>query len=204
MKAEEGGINIEGVTIVRSPRGRLLLKHILNIQLDSQNCRLTIESKYVALARLWFATITGLNLFIPNDLFNDHVRKILYENGSISLETRSSAQAGTWFRAFKKGAEKVLKKLGFDGSSVRRIPSRWINIDNVLGIIDCREPEFALRRIRKRQSSWASLFLERIEAPIRTNRLFISEGATVLDSRIIVHTGTAHQSRAIAIEEDDR
>jgi len=208
MKADDGGISIEGVYLFRNRRGRYLIEHILSVRYDSKAGTVNIKSIYKSRARLWIAVVTGLNLRVPNDIFNGCTRRFNYESGSLTLETLATQQGQHESRR-RKGSfatlfAKLLAFFGNDGTVVKRLSTNWLNIDDALGIIDVNQPEIVVRRFPRRESAWGSLFVEQIEAPIRRTAFFVPPNTTLLDSNIVIHVGTSERSRSIASRQAER
>jgi hypothetical protein len=197
MKADEGGIRVEGVCLVRSRRGRSLVEHHLKIRFDSLTATVNIESKFIARSRLLVALVTGVNLHVPNDIFNGKVRNLAYDGGFQTLETKSQTNRRIKCisrRAFDRFMSVIEKFM----SRTQGLHSNWLNIDDTLGLVVRGRPEMVVRRFAGRRSAWKSLFIEQIESPNRRFAFFVRAGTTLLDSSIIVHVGTSERSRSIA------
>jgi hypothetical protein len=208
MKADEGGISIEGVSLICDRRNRYLIEHSLRVRYDSNAGTVSIESKYMSRARLWLAVITGISLQIPNDIFNSGSRSVAYEGGSLTLETHPAQDRQRETRKPKGSFGRLVERLsvvfGKDGSVVKRLRTNWLNIDDALGLAVGNEGEIVIRRFPTRKSAWGSLFVEQIEAPIRRIAFFVPPGKKLLDSKIVIHVGTSDQSRSIALRLAER
>ena len=202
MKSSEAGIEIAGSCLIRSMRGKPLVEHLLDIRFDARSASASIHSRFVARTALRRVSVTGVNLRIPNDLFNGHRRRLRYEGGERWLET-TPAQRDPLRNRDRRGlarriAERLLRGVGRDNSTVERVSSNWLNVDDALGLVVQGEPTISIRRFSGRQSTWGSLFVEQIEAPARRFFLRRRAGDVLLDTTVVVHVGSAQRTAAIA------
>jgi hypothetical protein len=197
MRADQRGIQVEGVCLTRSRRGRPLVEHFLKVIFDSSLATVKIESKFLSRSWLLIVEIIGVNLRVPNDIFNKRARELTYESGSHVLRTIERRNMPSRFNFLRRAFDKFLLSLGMDGS-VQTLRTNWLNIDDLFGLIVRDERQIGIRRFPRRMSPWESLFVEQIEAPIRRRLFLVKPGTTLLSSKIVVHVGSARQSKSIA------
>lgn len=201
MQCDDRSMRVEGVQLARSRRGRPLVEHFFNLCLDFQHGQLKIRSKYVSRSRLWLATVTGVNLAFPNDIFNNNIRTISFQHGSLELRTDPCKhQTRSQQNLAQRICRRVLRLFGWDGSIVNELKTNWINVDNTLGIILPREDRISIRHFRNRSAPWGSLFLVRVEAPERITRLLVPSGSVLFDTDLVVHLGSKEMTAELAAQ----
>lgn len=194
MKLDGANLVAHGTGLYRDRRGRSLYEHFLKVQFDLNSKVLRIHSKHVASSSLWFVQLVGLAWRVPNDIFNGCVRRLKYQSGSLELRQVRSKPAtepqSIWSR--------VSRRLGFDGSATQRLQSKWVNIDERIGLVICNHDQIFIRRFSNKTSSWKSLSVEQFEAPRRRLWLHVGAGKVLLETNILLHLGTARQTSVLA------
>jgi hypothetical protein len=202
MKAVEGGIEINGSCLVRGPRGKALFEHVLSIRFDALDATVTICSRFVARKALHRVAVTGVNWRIPNDRFNGHQRTLHEESGMRYLTTTQAQRDPTLNRdrrtLFRRVVDRLRRSIGRDRSQLEMVGSNWINIDDAIGLVVPAGVSLGIRRYPGRQSAEGSLYVEQVESPVRRFWPVCRAGQVMLDSRVVVHVGTAAETASIA------
>lgn len=197
MDSQGHGLRVEGLHSIRTLTGAPLAEHKLSLNLD--NGRLRISSVYTALKVLKAVQVTGLNWRIPNDVFNRFRRVYFFEGASDSISSYESRFAFNHpTPKYTSLCEKIRRKLRSHGSVVRLGTSKWLNIDNKVGIIFGCEQNFVLRRYQTKESPWNSLNVEQLEAPRAEWRFFVKNKSVLLENECLLHLGTAEETLALS------
>jgi hypothetical protein len=196
MEAHPDGLRIEGSHAIRNLRGDTLAEHEIFATLNDGVMK--ISSRYTSRRKLVAVHLTGLNWHIPNDIFNQCCRNYFFGslNGDISsFESRSQKKLPK--RSMSR-FHKLRQKLQIYGEVKPLGMSRWLNVDNKVGIIFQKNQEFVLRRYPFKKAPWQSLNIEQLEAPQAHWRFNISEGEVLIETNYLMHLGTKEETLELA------
>lgn len=133
--------------------------------------------------RTVFKAIKGLNLLVPNDVFNDNHRTYYHENGKLLVHGYGSAE------------------------EVVRTGSRWLNIDDRLGAIAAYgAEEMTICRPGRRQIGISdsaktagmerTLYADQLCGPCATDIKSAAAGDVVIDTGYVLQSGHGHEHTA--------
>jgi len=197
METSPAGLYIEGQHALRSEKGQTIAEHKLSIRLT--NDLLRVSSCYVARSSIKAVLATGIDWSIPNDVFNGNTRSYFFEEADGSDESYISSANGTrpW-PARRDVLSRVKKKFRIDGNLQSFNASRWLNIDNKMGVISLNKDSFALRRFQYKASAWNSLNVEKIENPPHRWHFNVPPGTVLVKSDLAIHLGDHMMTRNLA------
>jgi len=135
--------------------------------------------------RVYLTRVAGINLQVPNDLFNGYRRNYYTENGPLPITGFGSAD------------------------EVIDTGSRWLNVDDRLGVIGVYGMDgLCLHRPGKRQiglrsAPWhetglagGTLYADEIVGPWRDELHSVDAGAVLFDVGVVVQAGATHDETA--------
>lgn len=203
MKETATGFDIHGTLAYRNRKGSNLFTHELEFRVDLEAQTARVASRFVAQKNLFVRRLEGLNLALPNDRFNGFVRSIACEQGTHEIRFAPS-DSPFWkrknslpFRVAKKFFSETLR----DGPRLTMV-SRWLCVDNVLGIVnlDSRHDRFVVHRPRGRNLANGSLHFDRVCCPlVMINRRF-RPGEEILRTEFLLFAGNAAATRKLCQE----
>ncbi|CAG7607792.1 hypothetical protein PAESOLCIP111_00996 [Paenibacillus solanacearum] len=141
-----------------------------------------IVVQYMAAARRTYVhEVKGLNLLMPNDLFNGGARTYYWEGGQASLQGAGSAE------------------------ETLRTGSRWLNVDDRLGVIAVYGTDaLSIYRPGRRQiglkeklataGSAGMLYADELCGPCLTGLRAVEAGEVLVDAAYVLQAGEGHQS----------
>jgi hypothetical protein len=206
MRAIPGGFRVDGNILFRGRKGRAVMVQELHIEYDLTAARALISSRFTALGRGFIRRVQGLCLAIPNDRFNGFSRHYHSKNGTLTVAFEPAAAAPVPRGGFPA---RILRRLDQEfGWSDRchDLSSPWINIDDVLGIIDRggSPAGFRLRCPNGRNHLDGSLHFDLLLAPERTLYRRARPGELLLDSRFELIAADAASTKALSEAPDAR
>jgi hypothetical protein len=199
MEPRSAGIKAEGTHLIRGLMSGSLGEHKLSVEQDFEKVR--ISTQFTAQKKIIAVHVVGLNWRVPNDVFNNFRRVYFFSgsDGSISSwESRVQPQASRLGHLSRW--QQLKRKARRYGEVVRLGASRWLNVDNKIGIVFPSEQEFVVRRYPMKDAPWGSLNVEQVEAP-RGRWLFgVGPGEALLSMQYVLHFGTAEETFRLASE----
>lgn len=202
IEARTNGLRVEGSHSVRGIlSGHALAEHQLTLELNDQ--KLQISSRYISRRRLLAALLTGLNWRIPNDVFNNFNRRYFFEgsNKSISSWESNAFPAEGTTKALSRW-QRLKRKMRAGGDATPLGASKWINVDNKLGVIFSNEQNFVVRRYRQKEAPWSSLNVEQVEAPSARWKFNIQAGQTLVETECLLHLGSAEETLKLSMQRN--
>ncbi|WP_371158464.1 hypothetical protein [Jannaschia sp. 2305UL9-9] len=197
MEAQGNSIRVEGSHSIRNSKGVALAQNHLKI--DFRDGILRVASKYRSSRKLSAVHLTGLNWSIPNDVFNGFTRTYFFEGPSDTISSfESVASTDPQNTNTLSFTEKIKRKAQLHGEAKNFGASRWLNIDNKVGVVFDRDERIALRRYPNKEATWSSLNIERVETPKANWRFNVPKGSTLLDLSCRLHLGTARETQRLA------
>ncbi len=203
MRQQSAGFHVQATLCYRAA-GHEQFVHELDYAFDAERAQARIHSRFVARRRVMIGVCRGLNLHVVNDRFNGSQRTYEFDGGRHVARFDPAARAGLLPRRAPSIAHRLsrgLARVSDVGSKVTRTPSRWLNIDGRLGIIqlDGRRG-FAIRETDGREAcgvNWNQVFTDD-----GRGRPFRAEPDEVLlDTRVLLHCGDASATSALAVEQ---
>lgn len=183
------GLQIEGEHVLRASNGTNLAWHFLSVELDG--AILSVRSRFIAARTLRAVYITGIDWHIPNDVFNGYKRSYYSEGpGGAVISLTSLARDPGAFPEKTGLITRLKRKLRIDRQVHSFGTSRWLNIDDQIGIFYKGADKFSLSRFGYKVAPWNSLNIERVETPASGWRFNVSSGAVLLESEFTVHLGS--------------
>lgn len=191
------GLRIEGEHVLRAVDGTDLARHYLSVELNGGV--LSVVSRFVAASKLRAVHLTGIDWHIPNDLFNGHKRHYFSEgpDGAI-VSLTSIARNPAPFPAKIGPIARLKRKLRLDGQMHAFGASRWLNIDDQIGIFHRGTDRFVLSQFGHKIAPWNSLNIERVQTPASGWRFNVVSGTVLLDSEFTLHLGSHKETRDLA------
>ena len=197
MQETAEGFVVEGSHSIRNSKGKPLAEH--RLQLEVSNIGMRIYSRYVALSPLRAVQVTGLNWSLPNDVFNNFSRRICFDNGTATGGSHKISTSPCRPAARKVGkAQKVWRKLGLHGQTTLFAEAQWINVDDQVGLLMREAGDMVLRQPVQKEAPWESLSLDILEAPSSRWLFHVPAGATLLETKCLVHAGPSSATKALA------
>lgn len=133
--------------------------------------------------RTFLREVKGLNLMVPNDVFNDNHRTYYYENGKLLVHGYGSAEDNV------------------------RTGSRWLNVDGKLGVIAVYgTDEMTIHRPGQRQVGMSdgaktqgherTLYADELCGPCTLQLHSAAGNDTILDTGYVLQSGEGHRRTA--------
>ncbi len=199
MRALPSGFEIDGVLSYLNRKGQFVYEHHVYIRMDTQVNRMQIRSRFVAKRKLFVRRIEGLYLTIANDRFNGYQRQIfapgVQQNLVFNPKRRLPLQNQTNLPA--RIVKKLLKEFGY-GHQHHHISSNWLNIDNVLGVIDLKQQGFHIQQSPVRNVADGSLHFDVVHCPYQNKNGWFQADEVMLDSEFIILSGDAESTAQYA------
>jgi len=182
MELTASGFRAEGAVRYRFRSGAPAFTHHVRVEANDEAGIAMIETRFVADADIETTSVEGLRLHVANDRFNGGQRRWQWEGGATEL---------TFDIRGPQPERETLRVVEF--------PSRWVNLDDRLGIVALDEDAkgFALRVSDRRNGPWGSVHYDVLDAPLLSSgRLRWVKGDTILRGRFLLLAGDAEQTRA--------
>lgn len=199
MRVRNNGYEVEGILSYRGKKGQFLYEHHVKFVVDSDSGKVKIRSRFVANNTLRVRRIEGLRFAVANDRFNGFQRTFFSEDGDLPVifEPKKSRQLQGKKSFLARVVRRLKRELGIQGSQ-HPISSRWINIDNVLGIVAEKPHAFLLQRFDERNVADGSLHYDLLHCPYqRINRQF-KPGEEIIDTEFTLIIGDRTRTKLIA------
>jgi hypothetical protein len=156
------------------------LHQIVYIALPDDHTVVGLQYCRTAPRRTYFREIQGLHFNLPNDFYNDYRRNLVTENNQFRLEG-------------------VPEK-----DEIKALESRWVNIDDCLGIIGLYGAQsLSMRRFcphSRRRGEFSTINIEEIAWSIRTGCIAVDPDQVILDvGWMVVSSADTDQTRQAAM-----
>lgn len=176
----KAGFGTTGEIVYSDAKGAPLVRQQISYTALTEEGVAVVMERTVAVAPVKVKSSRALNVAIANDIFNGSVRKIGYRPSNLGFELTGATNLGT--------TEAALSTANAVSSTDRQISSKWLTIDNRLGIVSLKGEGFTIHDTSGRNAPWGSIQYDVISAQEMGERE-LRAGDTIIESAYVLIAG---------------